>query len=130
MRVKAWEPFRHVWSDWRGGQINSLGATATIKLHAEHNIIRTYTSVSNGLLPAGAVVGDAVMCRVTGSYPYTIAEIRSTRFAPAHRRIRRRRWRGASSGPASSSTRSATKLTIGGFSSNPRFDIWGSLTTT
>jgi hypothetical protein len=88
VRVKAWKPYRHVWdaadgsTRWRGGQINSLGATATIKLHAEANIVRTYSGVSNSLLPSGVIVGDAVMCRVTGSYPYTIAEIRASRFAP------------------------------------------------
>ena len=81
MRTKAWKPVRHAWSDWRGGQINSLGATATIKMHAEHNIVRTYSGVSNSLLPAGASVGESIIARVTGAYPYTIAEIRASRPA-------------------------------------------------
>lgn len=82
MRTKAWKPVRHVWSDWRGGQIASLGGTATIKLHTEANIVRTYAGISLSLLPAGAIVGDAIMARVTGSYPYALAEIRGTAFAP------------------------------------------------
>ena len=51
---------------WRGGQINSItGGTALIKLHLEHSIIGTRT-VATSLLPAGAIVGDAIVCRVTG----------------------------------------------------------------
>ena len=79
--LKAFKPLRHVHEDWRGGQIRSIAATVTIRLHSEANIIRDYTGISLALV-TGLTVGDPVICRVTGTYPYAIAEVRWGRPAP------------------------------------------------
>jgi hypothetical protein len=87
MRTKAFKPPRHVYvapdgSRWRGGQLRSLnGETATIRLHSEVSIVSDY-EVAAALLPAGLTIGDALMCRVTGPFPYVITEVRGSRFAP------------------------------------------------
>ena len=80
--IKSLKPPRHVWNDWRGGQIRSIGATATIRMHAEANVVRDYTGISLALV-TGLTVGDPVRCRVSGGYPYSIAEVVFSRAVPS-----------------------------------------------
>lgn len=79
--ARALKPNRVVHLDRRGGQVWALnGLTATIRAHAEQHLIRDYV-VATELLPAGAIVGDAVVVMVAGAFPYTIAAIERGRFA-------------------------------------------------
>ena len=68
--------------DWRCGQVWSTnGATSTIRLVADAGFIRNKT-VATSLLPTGAIVGDAVVCRVygKGADDYNITEIHPSVF--------------------------------------------------
>jgi hypothetical protein len=85
---RALRPDTHVFDSpdgtirWRGARINSItGGTALIELHLEQHIIGTRT-ISTSLLPAGAIVGNPLVVRVTGTgaSDYVIAEARGSRF--------------------------------------------------
>jgi hypothetical protein len=74
------KPWKHVHLDWRGGQVWSVSApNMTLRVQAEQSMIRDYV-VSQSLLPT-AILGDPVVVRVAGAWPYTIAEVRPSRFA-------------------------------------------------
>jgi hypothetical protein len=81
--ARALRPHTHVLHDWRGGQVWHIdGDTATIRLQAEAHIVRDKT-VARALMPPGAIVGDACVCRVsgTGADDYTLMEVRPSIFA-------------------------------------------------
>jgi hypothetical protein len=81
--AKPLKPYKHCHATWRGGQVwNIAGDTTTIRLMADPNIVRD-KAVATSALPTGAIVGDPVVCRVTGDNAdaYVIAEVRPSRFA-------------------------------------------------
>jgi hypothetical protein len=107
---------------WRAGQIRSIAGAATIRLHAEANIIRDYTGISTSLLPAGAIVGDAITERVTGSFPYVVSEIRSScSHRPAVRSGCVRRLRPVLAGRNSYVRRSTSRFLVVSLNRSVRF---------
>lgn len=78
--TKAWKPDRHIHLDWRGAQLRAInGALATLRVQAEAWAVRDY-DVATVALPAAVTLGDALIVRVSGAWPYSIAEIRTSRF--------------------------------------------------
>lgn len=80
MRVVGHRPRTSVLNDWRGGQIwGTNPATTTIRLRLEANMVGTRT-VPTSIIPHRVIVGDAVVCRVSGSGAdsYEIIEVRGS----------------------------------------------------
>jgi hypothetical protein len=98
------KPRTAVHLDWRGGQVWAINApNATIRLMADAGFIRNKT-VPTSLLPSGAIVGDACVCRIsgTGADDYTITEVRSSVFIDSPGTDQPAAWRAESSRRAAS----------------------------
>lgn len=84
MKIRAFRKHVHVYdagnTHWRGGVVWAIaGASATLHIRVEAHMQHLFT-MSTASLPH-ALVGAPVVVRVTGNFPYTIAEIRDSHFA-------------------------------------------------
>ncbi|MEP7306315.1 MAG: hypothetical protein ABJA98_12430 [Acidobacteriota bacterium] len=82
-RITALRPHVHVLDrgdeKWRGGVVWAIsGAAATLRVRAEAWATRDY-AVATSDLPCHAI-GAPIVVRVTGSFPYTVAEIQGSHF--------------------------------------------------
>ena len=85
-RIRSLRPHVHILDrgseQWGGGVVWGIaGANATIRVRVEASINRDYTGLASDL--PSPVVGAPVVVRLTGAFPYTVAEIRGSHFAGA-----------------------------------------------